>query len=101
MEYPRILATKSDYEFVRQNFPKNMWKKDFESLLETEYNWFFERVLSDDEIVEQNFTQKIVTDPQTGIRSLYLWKQDPHCKLIEIGYTREEILSYLNNEEAE
>ena len=34
MEYPRILATKSDYEFVRQNFPRNLWEKDFNNPVE-------------------------------------------------------------------
>lgn len=99
MEYPRILATKSDYEFVRQNFPRNLWEKDFNNLLETQYNWFFERVLEEDEIIEQNFVQKIFTDPQTGIKSLYLWKQDSHCKLLELGYTVEEVINILSTEE--
>ena len=96
MEYPRILATKSDYEFVRQNFPKNMWKKDFNNLLETEYNWFFIKVLEDNEEIEQNFVQKIVTDPQTGVRSLYIWKQDPNCKLLQLGYTEQEVINILS-----
>lgn len=96
MEYPRILATKSDYEFVRQNFPKDLWEKDFNNLLETQYNWFFTKVLEDNEEVEQNFVQKIVTDPQTGVRSLYIWKQDPNCKLLQLGYTEQEVINILS-----
>lgn len=96
MEYPRILATKSDYEFVRQNFPKDLWEKDFNNLLETQYNWFFTKVLEDNEEVEQNFVQKIVTDSQTGVRSLYIWKQDPNCKLLQLGYTEQEVINILS-----
>ena len=96
MEYPRILATKSDYEFVRQNFPKDLWEKDFNNLLETQYNWFFIKVLEDNEEIEQNFVQKIVTDPQTGVRSLYIWKQDPNCKLLQLGYTEQEVINILS-----
>lgn len=96
MEYPRILATKSDYEFVRQNFPKDLWEKDFNNLLETQYNWFFTKVLEDNEEIEQNFVQKIVTDPQTGVRSLYIWKQDPNCKLLQLGYTEQEVINILS-----
>lgn len=59
----------------------------------------FERVLEEDEIIEQNFVQKVLTDPQTGIRSLYLWKQDSHCKLLELGYTVEEVINILSTEE--
>lgn len=96
MEYPRILATKSDYEFVRQNFPKDLWEKDFNNLLETQYNWFFTKVLEDNEEIEQNFVQKIVIDPQTGVRSLYIWKQDPNCKLLQLGYTEQEVINILS-----
>lgn len=96
MEYPRILATKSDYEFVRQNFPKDLWEKDFNNLLETQYNWFFTKVLEDNEEVEQNFVQKIVIDPQTGVRSLYIWKQDPNCKLLQLGFTEQEVINILS-----
>lgn len=27
--YPKSLKTKEDYEYVRNNFPKEMWKKIF------------------------------------------------------------------------
>ena len=73
-----------------------MWKKDFNNLLETEYNWFFIKVLEDNEEIEQNFVQKIVTDPQTGVRSLYIWKQDPNCKLLQLGYTEQEVINILS-----
>ena len=97
--YPSTLATRSDYEYVRQNFPKSRYYQDFLNLLETEYNWFFERIVDDDETVEQNFTQRVLTDPQTGVKSLYLWKQDPNCKLLELGYTRQEVTAILNGDE--
>ena len=39
--YPKSLKTKEDYEYVRNNFPKEMWKKDFQALLDSSYDWFF------------------------------------------------------------
>ena len=40
--YPKYLNTKDDYEFVRKNFPKDMWQSAFESLLDTRRDWFNE-----------------------------------------------------------
>ena len=50
--YPKSLKTKEDYEYVRNNFPKEMWKKDFQALLDSSYDWFFvEKLLKIEEIV--------------------------------------------------
>lgn len=99
MEYPRILQTKSDYEFVRKNFPKEKWEKSFTNLLDTTHDWFFVRKLSAEEATPaQSITQKIVVDAETGERSVYEWQLNPHCKLLQIGYTEDEVLSILNQE---
>lgn len=96
MDYPTTLATKEDYEFVRKNFSKDLWEKDFSALLETQYDWFFEKTLTDeDESVAQSITQKIVVDPQTGVKSLYVWKKNPQCKLAQLGYTEDEVVAFL------
>lgn len=94
--YPKALNTRTDYEYVRRHFNKDLWKKDFETLLETQYDWFFDRVLSDDETEESGFFQKVITDPQTGERTLYVWKENPNCKLLQLGYTAEEVTEILN-----
>lgn len=31
--YPEVLKTKEDYEYVRNNFPREYWEKDFEEIL--------------------------------------------------------------------
>ena len=41
--YPKHLNTKADYEYVRSNFPKEIWENDFRALLETTHDWFFIR----------------------------------------------------------
>lgn len=38
-QYPQVLSTKEDYEYVRQNFPREYWEKDFEELLSEGYSY--------------------------------------------------------------
>lgn len=47
--YPKVLQTKEDYEYVRTNFPKEKWMGDFQSLLDTQYEWFLIKELASDE----------------------------------------------------
>jgi hypothetical protein len=37
LEYPQTLETREDYEFIRKNFPKNIWDHDYLELLMDAY----------------------------------------------------------------
>lgn len=96
--YPKNLNTKEDYEFVRNNFPKEEWAQDFQNLLDTQYDWYFEKELGVDEEGLTDDTHKVVESEQDGVvtRAQYEWKYNPFCKLARIGYTKQEVQDILN-----
>ena len=65
--YPKYLNTKDDYEFVRKNFPKDMWQSAFESLLDTRRDWF-----SEGEITGTSITDEIPTPPPPAALTMTL-----------------------------
>lgn len=93
--YPAILNTRQDYEYVRLNFPKEMWKKDFQALLDIVHEWFFVKFLSENEQGIEDETHKIEVDKETGVRSQYAYIFSSNCKLIQLGYTPEEVEGFL------
>lgn len=93
--YPAVLNTKQDYEYVRLNFPKSMWKKDFQALLDNIYDWFFVAVLAENEQGIEDETHKIEVDNETGVRSQYVYMFNQNCKLVQLGYTPEEVEGFL------
>lgn len=89
--YPKSLKTKEDYEYVRNNFSKEMWKKDFQALLDSSYDWFFvEKLLKIEEIVLAK-NQRIEYDEERDERYLYEYRFNPYCKLMQLGYTVQEV----------
>lgn len=97
--YPKSLKTKEDYEYVRNNFPKEMWKKDFQALLDSSYDWFFiDKLLKNEEVVLKK-NQRIEYNEELDKRYLYEYKYNPNCKLATIGYSEEEVQSILQEAE--
>lgn len=91
--YPKHLNTKADYEYVRNNFPKEMWEKDFRVLLETTHDWFFIRELEKGEVPVLLENQKIEKMEEKDY--LFEYKYDENCTLNRLGFTIEEIEEYL------
>ena len=91
--YPKFLNTKEDYEYVRNNCPKNEWEKDFKALLDGEKDWFNVGE-TDDGIIDD--THKVIKDEQKRKTYQYELQVNPNCKMHRIGYTREEVEKALN-----
>lgn len=96
--YPKALKTKEDYEYVRNYFPKELWKKDFQALLDTQYDWFFIDKLLKNEGVVLKKNQRIEYNEELDERYLYEYKYNPNCKLATIGYSEEEVQSILQED---
>ena len=47
--YPKNLKTKFDYLYVKENFKRELWEKDFQNLLDTRMDWFFVKNLDSQE----------------------------------------------------
>lgn len=94
--YPKHLNTKFDYEFVRDNFPKEKWESDFQALLDSQYEWFFVKYLEDGEEGITDDTHKVVEEEgleesETKKRSQYEYRHNPDCLLCRLGFTEEEV----------
>lgn len=95
--YPKFLNTREDYEFVRDNFDRSEWEKDFQYLLDTRCDWFFVSWLSDGDEGVTDATNKVVemkseVDGQDVVtRAQYVLQENPDCKLNRLGFSKEEI----------
>ena len=93
--YPKNLNSKFDYLFVKDMFPREMWEKDFKNLLETTHDWFFVSILKSKEDGIEDTTHKIVEDTINNTISQYEYRENPECKLNQLGFSREEIENIL------
>lgn len=98
--YPKRLNTKQDYYFVKENFPKEQWQKDWQALLDSEKNWFPVKTYKKSGYGTEDETHKIVVQEpmEEGGQTYYIqmeYKADPNCKMARLGFTREEVVAAL------
>lgn len=95
--FPKHLNTREDYEYVKENFPKDQWLPCFEALLENTENWFFEKNLASKAEGVEDATHKIVettNSTEEGAEptyAQYVLKTDENAKIFRIGYTVAEV----------
>lgn len=106
--YPQHLNTKADYMYVREHFPREQWLPDFQALLNSTHDWFFEKHLDTKEDGLNDGTHKVVENKSVELDkdgkpiekvtySQYELKKNPQCKLNLIGFTVDEVLKILNS----
>lgn len=90
---PKYLNTKEDYDYVKANFPREVWEKFYRELLDTTHDWFFVKELAEDE--EGVVDDKHKVEENEGIKYQFEYKLNPQCKLKSLGYTIKEIENLL------
>lgn len=106
--YPKHLNTKADYIYVKENFKRELWEKDFRNLLDTRMDWFFVKNLNSQEEGFNDSTHKVVENKSEELDkdgkliekvtySQFELKENPQCKLNLIGFTVDEVLKILNS----
>ena len=106
--YPKNLNTKLDYLYVKENFKRELWEKDFQNLLDTRMGWFFVKNLDSREDGLDDSTHKVVENKSEELDkegkpiekvtySQYELKENPQCKLNLIGFTVDEVLEIINS----
>jgi hypothetical protein len=95
--YPKHLNTKQDYEYVRKNFPKRKWEKDFQALLESEKAWQVTKSLSKEENDVEDKTHKVIEAEDTRVQMEL--KVNKNSKMKRLKYTNEEVNEILQNRE--
>lgn len=98
---PKFLNTKEDYLYVRDNFPKEQYAPFFYALLDTRMDWFFVGILQKEEDGIEDATHRIEKVNQAGELNLdtlyqYELKENPNCKLLQLGFTVKEVEDILN-----
>ena len=93
--YPHHLNTKEDYMYVCANFPREQWLPDFQALLDSTHDWFFEKHLdAKDEGIEDD-THKIVKFENTETKEItydqYVFKEYNNALLFRLGFTVDEV----------
>ncbi len=95
----RWLNTKFDYEYVRQNFPEEIWRVKYQALLDDRMQWLMVGKLNQKaDGVDIANQKKIVTSKrEDGSEEYYQYKykEDPNCKLNRLGFSTTEVLSVL------
>lgn len=93
--YPNILNSKEDYYYVKENFPKELWGKDWQALLDSKDDWFFDHYLAKGEIGITDDTHKVEIEMgmmgEENKSVQYVLKENPTCKLYRLGFTVEEV----------
>ena len=93
--YPKYLNSKADYLYVHENFPREQWLPDFQVLLDTYKDWFFEKHLETREEGIEDETHKIVEfvneETQETTYDQYELRENPMAKIFRIGFTVKEV----------
>lgn len=92
--FPKHLNSKFDYEYIRNNFPKEQWAPLFEELLAGQKVWVCTAELTDNATGITDETHKVVESTDTtGATTKYQYEyvDDTNCLMVRLGYTEEEI----------
>ena len=99
---PKYLNTKEDYEYLRQNFPEEVWRPKFESLLAERVQWFNTGVLAEGVAGQTDATHKVIEDAGMGgaaaMRYQFELLDDANCLLLRLGYMVEEVEAILSEQ---
>ena len=87
---PLTLNSKEDYEFMRKHYAKPVWLSEYHCLLDTMYDWFNTGAIKENEGIT-DATHKVVEDANTNTKYQYERKLNENCKLLRLGYTKEEV----------
>lgn len=97
---PKYLNTKEDYEYLRQNFPAEVWRPKFESLLTERMQWFNTGVLAEGAVGQTDDSHKVIEDAGMGgavaTRYQFELRDDANCLLFRLGYAVEEVEAILS-----
>lgn len=93
--YPHHLNTKADYLFVHENFPREKWLPDFQALLDSRQDWFFEKHLESKGEGIEDETHKIVEFQENEEAPVtydqYVLREYEGALIFRLGFTVEEV----------
>lgn len=90
---PKTLNSKQDYLYLKENTEKTYYTPLFQALLDSRFNWFFEKPLENKSDGTEDETHKIVenTMGETPTFSQYVLQENKAAKIYKLGFTVKEI----------
>lgn len=92
--YPKVLSSKEDYLYVKDNFPADLWKADWQGLLDTMTCWYPTGEVASVEAGVTDDTHKVEKFEEEGKDTVFMQyelRQNPDCKLLRLGFTEAEV----------
>ena len=99
--YPKYLATKEDYEYVKKYFPKEKWKPSYQALLDDSQKLFREKELAkqEDGITDKFSLVRAEREEKDGETTIKYYQHkymlDPNCKLLRLGMKIKDVQNAL------
>lgn len=94
---PKVLATKADYELLKELYPEEH-KKRCQELLDNQYVWEPQAVLAEKDIGKTDSSNKVIenVDEKGVVIKMQMTKVlDSASKLLRLGFTADEVFSEL------
>ncbi len=88
--YPKFLATRADYEYVRENFPFAQWGKDWRKLLTGRYVWAETGPVPEGESGVIDATHRVAQGEGASLVQLER-VEDANAPIFMRGFTVEEV----------
>lgn len=98
--YPKHLNSKADYLYVKDNFPKEQWEKDFQKLLDSRKDWVTTGTVASVEAGVTDATHRVIPEyEENGTEPTSYAQQElqdiPTAKIFRLGFTVEEVEGYI------
>lgn len=96
--FPKRLSSKADYLYIKEHFPAEQWKPEWQALLDTMSDWFAVGNVASVEAGKTDATHRVETfDDDNGkvTYTQYEYKANPDCKLLRLGFTEAEVRAAL------
>lgn len=106
--FPKVLNSKEDYYYIKDNFDKSLWLPAWKCLINESKDWFFDKYLaSEDEATNDDIHKHFLTqsnnDGNTVDASMkytqMVYRTNETAKIFRLGFTEEEVNKVI--EEAE
>ena len=98
---PKHLNSKFDYEYLKENYPEDIWRPAFQRLYDDRMREFNAGVLADGDSGIVDDTHSVIESKDMTsdavIRYQYEMAVNPDAHMFRIGYTEEEILTLLGS----
>ncbi len=92
--YPKFLATRADYEYVRENFPFSRWSKSWRKLVDGRWVWAETGPVPDGESGVIDATHRVAQGEGASLVQLER-VEDANAPIFALGITVEEVESAL------